>query len=129
VAERLRVLIVDDHKMFADALKVWLDRDPSVEVVGIASTGAEAVDLALSHDVDVVLMDVTLPDIDGFEATRRLHAIKRAAKVIAVTGWSHDDLGTQVEEAGMVSYLSKDLIHDTVHDAIAAAGRSSTEVQ
>jgi len=107
--------------MFADALKVWLDRDPSLEVVGIASTGVEAVDLAVARDPDVVLMDVTLPDIDGFEATRRLRAVKRAAKVIAVTGWSHDDLGTKVEEAGMVSYLSKDLIHDTVNAAIAAA--------
>jgi two-component system, NarL family, response regulator LiaR len=121
VAERLRVLIVDDHELFAEALKLWLDRDPTLEVVGIASTGAEAVDLALAHDVEVVLMDVSLPDIDGFEATRRLRAIKRAAKVIALTGWSHEDLGTRVEDAGMVAYLSKDLIHDTVCDAIAAA--------
>jgi DNA-binding NarL/FixJ family response regulator len=123
VPERLRVLIVDDHRMFADALKVWLDRDPSLEVVGIAATGVEAVDLALAHDPDIVLMDVTLPDIDGFEATRRLREVKRAAKVIAVSGWSQDDLGTKVEEAGMVSYLSKDLIHETVNAAIAAAVR------
>lgn len=121
----LRVLIVDDHEIFAETLKIWLDRDPTLEVVGIAHTGGEAVDLAVRTDAEVVLMDVSLPDIDGFEATRRLHAIRRAAKVIAVTGWSHDDLGAQVEDAGMVSYLSKDLIHDTVRAAITAAVESA----
>lgn len=120
----VRVLIVDDYKLFADALKLALDRDPAVEVVGVATTGAEAVDLALEHDADVVLMDLGLPDVDGFEATRRLHAIKAAAKVIAVTGRSEAEVGQAVAEAGMVSYLSKDGVHDHVHAAIMRAAAS-----
>jgi len=121
----LRVLIVDDHRLFADALALWLARDPTLEVVGVAVTGAEAVDLAEVHDPDVVLMDVGLPDIDGYEATRRLLKIRRAAKVIAVSGRSEREVGHSAAEAGMVSYLSKDRIHEHVRDAIASAVAAS----
>lgn len=121
MSERLRVLIVDDHAIFANSLKLWLDRDPTLQVVGIAATGAEAIDLAVAHEAEVVLMDVSLPDIDGFEATRRLHQIRRAARVIAVSGWSRLDLGARVAESGMVGYLSKDHIHEHVRRAITEA--------
>lgn len=121
MSDPVRVLIVDDHRLFADALKLWLDRDPTLDVVAIAVTGEEAVDLAVEHDAEVVLMDVGLPGIDGFEATRRLHALKSAAKVIAVSGYAGDDVEGAAADAGMVSFLSKDRIHEHVRDAIARA--------
>lgn len=117
----VRVLIVDDYALFADALKFALDRDPDVTVVGVASTGAEAIDLAVAHDAQVVLMDLGLPDIDGFEAARRLRAIKSAARVIGVSGRAEDEVGESVRAAGMVSFLSKDHVHEHVRDAIARA--------
>jgi two-component system NarL family response regulator len=121
----VRVLIVDDHRLFADSLKLMLDRNPTVDVVGIAGTGAEAVELAVTRDAQVVLMDVGLPDIDGFEATRRLHALKRAAKVIAVSGRSESEVSDEVRDSGMSSFLSKDHIHEHVIDAIASAMRGT----
>jgi DNA-binding NarL/FixJ family response regulator len=118
------VLIVDDHRLFADSLKLLLDRDDSVQVVGIAGDGAEAVDLAVTHDAEVVLMDLSLPTCDGYEATRRLHATKAAAKVIAVSGHDEGDVSKRVHDAGMTSFLSKDHIGLTVVAQIhAAAGR------
>jgi DNA-binding NarL/FixJ family response regulator len=124
---KVRVLIVDDQRYFADALKLFLDRDPSLRVVGIAENGRQAVDMAVSEDADVVLMDIGLPISDGFDATQRLLALKRAAKVIAVTGRRREEISERAREAGMVSYLSKNLIHEHVRDAIERAWRGEIE--
>jgi DNA-binding NarL/FixJ family response regulator len=117
----IRVLIVDDHRLFADSLRLLLDRAASVDVVGIAGDGPEAIDLALAQDAQVVLMDIGLPSFDGFEAARKLLTIKKAARVIALSGRSESEVSAEAAASGMVAYLSKDRIHETVLDAIHAA--------
>lgn len=96
----VRVLIVEDHKNFADALRLRLDRTDGIEVVGIARDGGEAVDLALMADPQVALMDIGLPSMDGLEATRRLLAIKPGARVIALTGQTEDEARPAAAAAG-----------------------------
>lgn len=120
----MRVAIVDDHHIFGDALAFFLDRQPEVAVVGVARDGVAGIDLAVAGDAEVVLMDVTLPDIDGFEATRRLLQLKHAARVLAMTAHYEDEVRDRIRDCGMVGYLSKDRIHETVLSAVLAAGRA-----
>lgn len=119
--EPVRVLIVDDHELFARTLEVFLDNSDAVEVVGVAHDGVEAVAIAAARDPQVVLMDVGLPGIDGFEAARRLLAIRRGARILALTARSEDEVRAEAEAAGMIGYLSKDHVDDTVVDAILRA--------
>lgn len=119
--KRIRVLIVDDHELFAGALKLLLDDSDDVEVVGVAHDGDEAVDLAASSSPEVILMDVGLPGMDGFEAARRLLEIRRGTKIVALTARSENEVRADAEAAGMVGYLSKDHVDETVVAAILRA--------
>jgi len=76
--EAVRVLVVDDHALFAEALMLTLGIDERIEVIGSASSGVEAVSLAEAMRPDVVLMDVHMPTMDGIEATRRFGACRRS---------------------------------------------------
>jgi DNA-binding NarL/FixJ family response regulator len=112
-------LIVDDHAVCTDALHLWLDSRPGIEVVGVAHTGPEAVDLAVTNDAEVVLMDVGPPGgFDGLEATRRLLALRPDTKVIALTGQTEDEGKAAALEAGVVEFLTKGNVHEVVQDAI-----------
>ena len=123
------MLIVDDHRLFADSLKLLLDRQPGIKVVGIAANADEAVDLAVMHDAQLLLTDIGLPTVDGFEAARRVLALNKAARILAVTGRSENELGDEIRKSGMVGYLSKDKIHETVMAGIARAMEGGHTVQ
>lgn len=119
--EPVRVLIVEDHEIFADALRLLLGRNERIEVVGVAKDGREAVDLALLNDAQVVLMDVTLPRLDGLEATRRLLAIKPTAQVIVLTSQTEDEGKTAALAAGAFDFITKTDAYETVPAAILRA--------
>jgi DNA-binding NarL/FixJ family response regulator len=114
----VRVLIVDDHRLFAEALEAILAADERIEVVGQASDGGEAVELAEKLDPDVVLMDVSMPVLDGFEATREIRAASEAIRVLMLTGSnSRADVGRS-REVGASGYVTKDRIASELVDAI-----------
>ena len=82
----IRVLVVDDHELFTHALTTVLEQDGRFDVIGTAATGRDAVKLAKSSAADVVLMDMSMPVLDGPAATRRLLALDPAPHVIALSG-------------------------------------------
>jgi DNA-binding NarL/FixJ family response regulator len=117
--DRIRIVVADDDWMFARLLQVRLSAHPDLEVVGIAGNGSEAVALAEELEPDIVLMDVSMPVLDGVEATRLIRALPEPPTVVLVTGEDDDaDLGAY--EAGAAAYLRKSLDLVSLIDVIVA---------
>ena len=114
----MRVLIADDHALFAKTLEALLAGTPGIEVVGIAEDGLEAVGLAAVLSPDVVLMDVEMPHLDGIAATRRLRELGLAARVIVLTASEDPTLAQQAHEAGAKGYLTKDRLASALVPAV-----------
>jgi DNA-binding NarL/FixJ family response regulator len=107
-ARAVRVLIADDHRLFAESLMAVLSEDERVDVIGIAEDGQQAVDLATELRPDVILMDLRMPVLDGFEATRRIRAAGLDTQIFILTG---TDAGIGSEDAvaaGASGYLRKE---------------------
>ena len=104
----IRVLLVDDHALLRAGFRTILDTQPDIEVVGEASTGAEAIGQASALRPDVIMMDVQMPDMDGIEATRRIVADPAIEAAIAiVTTFDRDDYLYQALDAGAGGFLLK----------------------
>lgn len=119
--EPIRVLLVDDHRAFADALQVVLNLQPDFRVVAIATTAKAAVDEAARSQPDVVLMDYHLPDENGAVATSRLKQLSPRSKVVMLTAATADDILLACIEAGVSGYLSKEQAVDDVADTVRKA--------
>jgi DNA-binding NarL/FixJ family response regulator len=117
-AKPVRVLIADDHRLFSEALEAILATDDRLEVVGQASDGGEAVELAKKLQPDVVLMDVSMPVLDGFEATREIRAASAKISVLMLTGSNSRADVDRSREAGAAGYVTKDRIASELVDAI-----------
>jgi DNA-binding NarL/FixJ family response regulator len=118
----IRVLIADDHRLFAQALEAILATDERIEVVGHARDGAEAVKLALDLGPDVTLMDIAMPGMDGFEATKRIRANKPNACVLILTGSDSRADVDHARKAGAAGYVTKDRIAAELIEAIVEVG-------
>ena len=125
----IRVMIVDDHQMVREGLKVLLSTCDDIEVVGEAADGAEAVELCSAVRPDVVLMDVMMPVMDGAEATAEIMRAFPEMRVIVLTSFVDQDYVQKALDAGAISYLLKDARPDALTRAIrdAVAGRGTID--
>jgi two-component system, NarL family, response regulator LiaR len=125
----IRVLIVDDHQMVREGLKVLLSTCDDIAVVGEAADGAEAVELCPSVRPDVILMDVVMPVMNGPEATAEITEAFPQVRVIALTSFVDQDCVQQALDAGAISYLLKDARPDALTRAIrdAVDGRGTID--
>ena len=122
---RVRVLIVDDHSVVRQGLRMFLALDPEIDIVAEAATGEEAVQSAREIRPDVVLMDLLMPGTGGIEATRTIRTEMPDVEVIALTSVLDDEAVTGAIRAGAIGYLLKNTEADELLRAIksAAAGQ------
>jgi DNA-binding NarL/FixJ family response regulator len=118
---RIRILIVDDHGVVRQGLRMYLALDPELEVVGEAVNGAEALRLAHELEPDVVLMDLLMPVMDGIAATEAIRRELPEVEVIALTSVLEDSAVYGAMRAGAIGYLLKDTEADELCRAIKAA--------
>jgi len=118
MAKKVRVLIADDHALFAEALEAILTIDTRIQVVGRARDGREAVALAEQLDPNVVLMDIAMPLLDGIEAARKLSTSRPNTSVLMLTGSNARADVARARRAGVAGYVTKDRIAAELIDAI-----------
>jgi len=120
----VKVLIADDHRLFAEALRAILSADERIEVVGLAISGEDAVSQAGDLAPDVVLMDISMPGVDGLEATRQILDVRPQARVLMVTGSDAPEDVDAARGAGASGYVTKDRIAAELVVAILSVAAS-----
>lgn len=122
----IRVMVVDDQRDVRDGLALMLSHDPAVRVIGRCANGADALetlralDAAGSAPVDVALMDVRMPIMDGIDATRRIHRLWPQVRVLVLTTYDQDDYAFGALAVGASGFLLKDASARTITDAVRA---------
>jgi DNA-binding NarL/FixJ family response regulator len=121
----IRVLLVDDHRMFAQGVALILDGEADVEIVGIAGTGHEALGLFEREQPDVVLMDIDIPGgMDGLDTTRRLIEAWPSARVLVLSALRQPDIVSRAVDAGAIAFVSK---IEAVEDLVALVRRAAAD--
>jgi DNA-binding NarL/FixJ family response regulator len=127
-APRVRVVLADDQTLVRSGFRALLERAPDIEVVGEASDGQQALELALAERPDLVLMDIRMPGMDGLEATRRITSDARLAevRVVMLTTFELDEYVFQALHAGASGFLLKDVDPAGLREAVrvVAAGEA-----
>jgi len=125
---RIRVLIVDDHAVVRQGLRIFLDTERDFEVVGEAPDGEEAVRLARALRPDIVLMDLLMPGMDGMEATRLIRSELDDVEVVALTSVLDDESVVSAVRAGAIGYLLKSAEADELRRALRAAAAGQVQL-
>lgn len=118
----MKILLADDHRVLRRGLRRILEEQPDLHVVGEAENGREAVELAGTLEVDVVVMDIGMPQLNGMEATRQIVQKHSNVNVLILSMHSDENYLVQVLRAGARGYLLKDSAEDELIDAVRAVG-------
>jgi two-component system response regulator NreC len=118
---RLRILLVEDHQTVRQGLKLLIDREPDMEVVDEASDGAQAIERGQQQDIDVVIMDLSLPKVSGLVATRKLRDLRPDLAIVGLTRHADKTFLQEIMRAGALGYVLKQSPHPELFRAVRAA--------
>lgn len=124
----ISVLLVDDHDVVVQGLRLLLSEEPDIEVIGAAHDGSAGAALAQQLHPDVVLMDLSMPGVDGIEATRIISETCPATAVVILTTYGDRDRVLASLDAGAVGYLMKDVTPQALHDGVVAAANGGSPI-
>jgi len=119
----IRVLLVDDHKVVRVGLAALIGEEPDIEIVGEAANGVEALEQAKSIHPDVVVMDISMPEMDGLEATRRIRLECPRSQILILTVHAQERYLFPVLKAGAAGYVLKSTVDTELMDAIRTVAR------
>ena len=125
-ARTIRVLVVDDHEVVREGLCTLLSEEPDITVVGMASSGAEGIKKANQLKPDILLMDIKMPDMDGFTATRQITRRQPDARVIMLTGYESVLYVSEAVQIGVKGFVSKDCPRRLISNTIRVVMDGST---
>jgi DNA-binding NarL/FixJ family response regulator len=125
----VRILLADDQALFREGVRTLLSMEPSIEIVGEAANGVEAVEAARSVQPDLVLMDLRMPGMGGVEATRRVRDACPQSRVLVLTTFQEDEEIFDALRAGACGYLLKDTPSEKLVEAIHAAVRGESVIE
>lgn len=126
--DKISVMLVDDHAIVRQGLRTYLELQPDIEVVGEASDGQAATEMARDKLPDIILMDLVMPNSDGVEATREISSIAPSSKIIVLTSFSEDEKVFASIKAGAQGYLMKDVLPQDLVRAIRTVHRGEAQL-
>lgn len=116
--KRLNILVVDDHLEHSRGIKQLIDSETSHNVIGIATSGEDAIKATAKTKPDVILMDMNMPEMDGLTTIQKILAVEKNAKVIALTGYDDSDLIYRAMKIGARGYILKTMVVSQLTEAI-----------
>jgi DNA-binding NarL/FixJ family response regulator len=122
----VRVALADDHRVVRVGLQELLSTFEDVDVVGVAEGGERAVEVCVAERPDVLLLDLSMPDVDGVEVSHRLATAAPDTRIVVFTSFSDRDRIVEALDAGAIGYLLKDAEPEEIHQAILAAARGES---
>lgn len=114
----IKILIADDEKLIRSSLNIIIGSDPSIKVVGLCGNGEEAYNFCKDNEVDVVLMDIRMPKIDGVYGTKLIKEISPDTKILILTTFNDDEYIFDAMKFGASGYLLKDTSHEVIIDSV-----------
>ena len=125
----IRLVLADDHEIVRAGLRMLLSPQPDIEIVAEAGSGAEAIELAQAHQPDVILMDVTMPDMDGMEATLQLKRLYPDCQILVLTVHADKQYFMKMLSVGASGYITKQAAADELISAIQAVAAGHVYLQ